>query len=988
MTTAYNIIWLGQNLPGFTTKTAAVLPFRVQQSRLNLGEDRQWISETVVYSTNLTCSPAKIDQTSEGNTYDNGKGCVTSPGYLDYDGSVEPQFMSIGWYMDQHINYALSQMGCSSDEFSHTFLAFVGTGQNESIRSTAIFCEPSYWSQEANVTVSAQNQSVLNITPLGSPSRLSPNVFNISNFEYVIGTGAVFRSRRADIPDTMSNSNASARLLSMGLGPESVDGNLVGFALGSTQLPIEDYLNPETLASSYEEAHQLLFALAIGTLYAASKNSENTSANTLNSRPTITEGTQKTIFVVRDLTIIIESFLGIVTILTFALTYVAWRRISQLQTDPDSLEEVMRLLDNSQLLPNTSGAEATEGEVYANIEQGKLNLTINATQPSQLHGDRSTIRSIMKSADACRRPVLPLEMRYPVAGVFITLLFIALITTILLNITIRNQNGLPQPSSKPEINQILTNYGPVLLATFLEPFWLLLNRMLCILKPFEELRRGDVNPSTSIHLKYTTLPPQLTIWRALKAHHYLLVAVCAVGLSANVLSVALGAIFTTDLVSHESSYNFSTRSLPVFLENVIDPSSIDPFYVANANLTTGTNLPPWTTSTRFFLPLSPHPDDKIESDQTMYKVVSRGFGIEVECDAAEDPTTAVLSNFNESIVIPPKFADNRRLTCAHQPTDTPYGGQNFSRSAIEDLTLLDDGDSSDQEAANLCNRLFAATLVRANLTMARNIMETDDTLQPTSLPGDLLGVNSFSSMRLVCQPSFVTAPYSIVVDRSGVVMSAVQIGQNDENIQPFFNSNFTVDDLITATGKIWNTGAYTGAWWHNDTYADSWFPFFAKTLSKNTSLIDPLQPLPSSDTLSPIVGDVVSRVFAITLSLNPTIFKQASSNVTYTGSQVLNTERIFMSRTAFVITITLLAMNIIVAIFYYAKRPKRILPQMPTTVASLLELFDGSSLVDEIKIHNQVPRDWKIGYGRFIGTDGKLKIGIERRPFVIPWGDS
>lgn len=94
-----------------------------------------------------------------------------------------------------------------------------------------------------------------------------------------------------------------------------------------------------------------------------------------------------------------------------------------------------------------------------------------------------------------------------------------------------------------------------------------------------------------------------------------------------------------------------------------------------------------------------------------------------------------------------------------------------------------------------------------------------------------------------------------------------------------------------------------------------------------------------------------------------------------------------MSQPAFIITMVLLAFNLLMAILYYANRPKKMLRQMPNTIASILALFDGSGLLEESREIGGLKEEWNIGYGRFIGTDGRPKLGIERRPFVVPWGN-
>lgn len=124
----------------------------------------------------------------------------------------------------------------------------------------------------------------------------------------------------------------------------------------------------------------------------------------------------------------------------------------------------------------------------------------------------------------------------------------------------------------------------------------------------------------------------------------------------------------------------------------------------------------------------------------------------------------------------------------------------------------------------------------------------------------------------------------------------------------------------------------------------------------------------------------------------------------------------------FKVTLIILFLNFLVAIAFYTHRPKRFLPMMPTTIASIAGLvvatravkdyswdsesheaseMDNSILMNPAssgraigplnRINKATPpekrknrEDLRYGYGRFIGTDGALRIGIERHPWVIP----
>lgn len=136
--------------------------------------------------------------------------------------------------------------------------------------------------------------------------------------------------------------------------------------------------------------------------------------------------------------------------------------------------------------------------------------------------------------------------------------------------------GISLPSSSAVVRSIIENYAPTVFATLLEPIWTVLNRLLCLLQPFDELRKGNAIASTSIEVKYTSLPPQLTIWRALRARHFMLAAVCLTAVSTNVLAVALSGLLneqvTTAVVPLASSMILSPNfnGTPIILPSVVE----------------------------------------------------------------------------------------------------------------------------------------------------------------------------------------------------------------------------------------------------------------------------------------------------------------------------------------------------------------------------------------------------------------------------------
>ena len=110
------------------------------------------------------------------------------------------------------------------------------------------------------------------------------------------------------------------------------------------------------------------------------------------------------------------------------------------------------------------------------------------------------------------------------------------------------------------MQNLLENYIPTVIATLIEPFWVLINRLLCLLQPIHELKGCKAKAKDSIDLNYCSLPPQLVIFKALRAHHFVLATVCSMALLANVLSIAFASLFhhNTVTVSTEVSVDLVT----------------------------------------------------------------------------------------------------------------------------------------------------------------------------------------------------------------------------------------------------------------------------------------------------------------------------------------------------------------------------------------------------------------------------------------------
>ena len=232
---------------------------------------------------------------------------------------------------------------------------------------------------------------------------------------------------------------------------------------------------------------------------------------------------------------------------------------------------------------------------------------------------------------------------------------------------------------------------------------------------------------------------------------------------------------------------------------------------------------------------------------------------------------------------------------------------------------------------------------------------------------------------MMCQSRLLQAQYSIEVSPEGMVLSSTRVtsystDSSNPSLAPHSSTLYaTLSDLIVQPALLPQI--------HNDSFARSWMPYLVAALEHSSGSLDPSQPLPSAEALAYTINDLYSRLCANLFALNQEAFFSPSSDEMTPATLVIATTRVYMSPVMFNICIVLLSLHAVVATLFYIHRPKKILRSMPTAVASVLALFDGSSLVD---YGGRWDPEWRFGYGRFNGTDGKPKIGIEKHPFVQP----
>jgi hypothetical protein len=237
---------------------------------------------------------------------------------------------------------------------------------------------------------------------------------------------------------------------------------------------------------------------------------------------------------------------------------------------------------------------------------------------------------------------------------------------------------------------------------------------------------------------------------------------------------------------------------------------------------------------------------------------------------------------------------------------------------------------------------------------------------------------------LSCTQKLQIATFDVNVDSTGHILSANQTGDFVEDTALYFSGNASENSLFQQSNGL--IAPYLGNSWHNDSFTSDWVNTLLELVSNSSNaLVNPTAPVPRAADVAPLVQNIYQLLFAIILSLNTDVFSQSENPIPITVEAVVAQPKIFLSKSMFVLSTTLLSLHLIVAILYYTYRPKRFLPRMPTSIASIIGFVWAShALEDFAPDRRNKHQETRYGYGRFIGIDGKMHVGIERQQNLIP----
>lgn len=248
-----------------------------------------------------------------------------------------------------------------------------------------------------------------------------------------------------------------------------------------------------------------------------------------------------------------------------------------------------------------------------------------------------------------------------------------------------------------------------------------------------------------------------------------------------------------------------------------------------------------------------------------------------------------------------------------------------------------------------------------------------------------------------CKPELNVELRDVTVNSQGLVQSSKPAGVMPQSYERLFepDAKSVIDavHLLLGNTNVPRRPLTNYVSYHNDSYPSDFFNYFMVQTMNDSTILDPNAPPPSFETTAPVFQGLYTRMFAIVLGTHFSDILQRSTDKAVVSGYILTQERrVFVSEPMFLIAIVILGTYMLVTVSLYTCRPWKVLPRMPTTIISQTAFFAAShGLNDFATTSNMSGKERSLhikglrrryGFGKFIGTDGKPHIGIEREPLV------
>lgn len=603
--------------------------------------------------------------------------------------------------------------------------------------------------------------------------------------------------------------------------------------------------------------------------------------------------------------------------------------------------------------------------------------------------------------------------------------------------------GLRLPSKSRVVQNVVREYLPTAAASLIEPMWILINRLLCMLQPLEELQNSRARASRSIDLNYNSLPPQLTILKALRSGHFMLASVCGMTLLANLLSTTFAGLLIQETLPLTRVVSFSPPFDAKFVningsvgppedERPLEPHRLfleysgayqggigeDQFLVAESNYTRNTSLPSWTDGTAMYLPfltsgilnqdIQGRNEARTKYFMSELNCKPRVFGIDYELHLwndmkntsntsladgtipriyfhmdIEDGNGATVRCYERCITTGVSFADGLGWL-SREPY---YQTCRLGRIAAELVEPMGGGPNATRRQQEICSSTIAIGWMR--------MTNKNCTRRGDGTPEDFEDVNERNTLMISCNPKLKVGDASVIVNADGLLQTEArdhvpETDQTSEALKKYFSSG--VVSLLDQSNRFLFRSYQSS--YHNDSFASEYIHYFVNRAANSLQFTDPNAPLPTFAEIEEPIKKAYARLFAIWLGVNKELLFLPASAATpkVLGTTTTFEERLLFKKPLFIISEIILSIYIIVSIIIYFRRPGRYLARIPVTIGAVIALFAASAAVKDMEGSSTFSArerrkyledlDCRYGYGSYVGGDGGVHVGVEKVPYV------
>lgn len=303
----------------------------------------------------------------------------------------------------------------------------------------------------------------------------------------------------------------------------------------------------------------------------------------------------------------------------------------------------------------------------------------------------------------------------------------------------------------------------------------------------------------------------------------------------------------------------------------------------------------------------------------------------------------------------------------------PIGQESISR--LESTSVSNPGYLPDP-----CGILYAFAWIRAGTEPDLYAIAAGN----SSLPNP-------SATAVTCEPRIEAAYMNVTVDATGIVLNIDPDALESIDTDALFPTGPTgiagfeyINDLLRFLTKDYTLSGY----WHTGAFASDWLNYLVKLRTGSDANVNPRMVPPTPDDMAGVVGEVLQRAFAMRLGLNPQWMDSSATKETRMGFVEHEERRVFFAPYMYELSMALLSFNLLVALLVLCRRPGRLLHRSPTTIGAILSSMAGSTVLDDVVAGRITPSEsvadaGEFAHGKFIGTDGTPRLGVERHPFVM-----